>query len=111
MKTVNYQLVGQKIRDKRMKLGITQEKLAEQCLISVSYVAHIERGTRSLSLDTAVRVANALDMSLDFLLLDEIHSHSRMIDSLQTELDRCTPEQIEKFVRLSKVLIANIDEI
>ncbi len=111
MKTVNYQLVGQKIRDKRMKLGITQEKLAELCLISVSYVAHIERGTRSLSLDTAVRVANALDMSLDFLLLDEIHSHSRMIDSLQTELDRCTPEQIEKFVRLSKVLIANIDEI
>ncbi|MBQ7003467.1 MAG: helix-turn-helix transcriptional regulator [Oscillospiraceae bacterium] len=111
MKTVNYQLVGQKIRDKRMKLGITQEKLAELCLISVSYVAHIERGTRSLSLDTAVRVANALDMSLDFLLLDEIHSHSRMIDSLQTELDRCTPEQIEKFVRLSRVLIANIDEI
>lgn len=111
MKTVNYQLVGQKIRDKRMKLGITQEKLAELCLISVSYVAHIERGTRSISLDTAVRVANALDMSLDFLLLDEIHSHSRMIDSLQTELDRCTPEQIEKFVRLSRVLIANIDEI
>ena len=68
MQTVNYTLVGQKIKDKRLKLGITQEQLAEKCDISVSYIAHIERGTKSLSLETAVKVSNALNVSLDYLV-------------------------------------------
>lgn len=111
MQTVNYTLVGQKIKDKRLKLGITQEQLAEKCDISVSYIAHIERGTKSLSLETAVKVSNALNVSLDYLLIDEIHDNSRIIEALESELDRCTPKQIDKFIKLSRVLIQNIDEI
>lgn len=111
MRTVNYALVGSKVKAKRLKLGITQEKLAELCLISVSYVAHIERGTRNLSLDTAVRIASALNMSLDYLLLDELHTSNRILDSLGTELERCSEPQIEKFLQLSRVLLENIDKL
>lgn len=111
MQTVNYTLVGQKIKDKRLKLGITQEQLAEKCDISVSYIAHIERGTKSLSLETAVKVSNALNVSLDYLLIDEIRDNSRIIEALESELDQCTPKQIDKFIKLSRVLIQNIDEI
>lgn len=111
MRTVNYTLVGQKIRDKRLKLGITQEKLAEMCLISVSYVAHIERGTRNLSLDTAVRISTVLDISLDYLILDELRDNNRIMDSLETELKKCSPKQIDTFLKISRVLIQNIDEL
>lgn len=111
MKFIDYSLIGNKIKERRLKLGITQEQLAEQCNISVSYVAHIERGSRRLSLDTAVIISNVLDISLDYLLLDELSSENRMIKSLETQLSRCTPKQIERFLKISQVLISHIDEI
>ena len=46
MLNVDYYLVGSKIKEKRKSKGLTQEQLAEQCDISVSYIAHIERGTK-----------------------------------------------------------------
>lgn len=95
----------------RLKIGLTQEKLAEICDVSVSYIAHIERGTKSLSLETAVKISNALDISLDYLLINEINNNSRIIKALESELDKCTSKQIDKFIRLSRVIIENIDEI
>ena len=87
MQTVDYTLVGEKIKSRRLKIGLTQEKLAEICDISVSYIAHIERGTKSLSLETAVKISNALDISLDYLLINEINNNSRIIKALESELD------------------------
>lgn len=111
MQTVDYTLVGEKIKSRRLKIGLTQEKLTEICDISVSYIAHIERGTKSLSLETAVKISNALDISLDYLLINEINNNSRIIKALESELDKCTSKQIDKFIRLSRVIIENIDEI
>lgn len=111
MRKVNYTLVGRKIKDKRLKMGITQEKLAEMCFISVSYVAHIERGTRNLSLDTAVRISTVLDISLDYLILDELHDNNRIMDSLETELEKCSLKQVDAFLRISRILIQNIEEL
>lgn len=111
MQTVDYTLIGEKIKSRRLKIGLTQEKLAEICDISVSYIAHIERGTKSLSLETAVKISNALDISLDYLLINEINNNSRIINALESELDKCTSKQIDKFIRFSRVIIENIDEI
>ncbi|MBQ7008393.1 MAG: helix-turn-helix transcriptional regulator [Ruminococcus sp.] len=111
MQTIDYSLIGKKIKNKRVKLGLTQEKLAEKCDISVSYVAHIERGTKSLSLETAVKISNVLDVSLDYLLINEINDSGRIIKALESELDRCTPKQIERFIKISRLLLSNIDEI
>ncbi|MGN0576146.1 MAG: helix-turn-helix domain-containing protein [Ruminococcus sp.] len=111
MQTVNYTIVGKKIKENRLKLKITQEQLAEKCDVSVSYIAHIERGTKSLSLETAVKVSNALNVSLDYLLIDEIHNNDRIIEAIEAELSKCTPTQIDKFIRIARVLIKNIDEI
>lgn len=111
MQTVDYTLVGRKIKEKRLKCGMTQEQLAERCDISVSYVAHIERGTKSLSLETAVRISNVLQISLDALLLDEIREPARIFDALDDELRQCSPEQTERFLRLARLLIHHIDEL
>ena len=51
---------------------MTQEQLAEQAGISLSFLGHIERGTRKASLDTLVGIANALKISTDILLQDSL---------------------------------------
>lgn len=67
-----YRGLGKRIRQQRQLLKMTQEKLAESAGISLSFLGHIERGTRKASLDTLVRVCNALKVSPQLLLQDSL---------------------------------------
>lgn len=60
--------LGKKIRNERTKRHMTQEKLAESIGISVSFLGHIERGSRKASVETLVSIANALQVGMDYLL-------------------------------------------
>ena len=63
-----YQIIGRNIRSQRMMHLMTQEKLAEQADISLSFLGHIERGTRKLSVETLYKIAMVLDCSVDELM-------------------------------------------
>ena len=52
--------LGGRIREERLKLNLTQEKLAEDVNLSMAYIGQVERGERSLTLDNLVAVANRL---------------------------------------------------
>ena len=64
--------LGRRIREERLKLNLTQEKLAEDVDLSMAYIGQIERGERSLTLDNLVAVANRLGVTVDYLLSDSI---------------------------------------
>ena len=66
--------IGEKIKDLRRNRSMTQEALAERVNVSTSFVGHVERGTRKASLETLVAMANALDVSLDYLLSGSMNS-------------------------------------
>ena len=57
-----------------MQKKLTQEQLAERAGISTSFLGHIERGTRKASLDTVIRLCNALKVSPSILLQDSLDS-------------------------------------
>lgn len=67
---MNYILLGKRIRSERMKLNLTQEKLAEDAGISTAYLGQIERGERNVTLDKLLPIANRLGVTVDFLLSD-----------------------------------------
>lgn len=69
-----YQDMGKRIRQQRILAQMTQEKLAEAAGISLSFLGHIERGTRKASLDTLVRICNVLKVSPQLLLQDSLES-------------------------------------
>lgn len=69
-----YEDFGQRVRQQRIALQMTQEKLAERAGISLSFLGHIERGTRKASLDTVIRLCNALKVSPNLLLQDSLDS-------------------------------------
>ena len=66
------QTLGKRIREERLKLNLTQEKLAEDVKLSTAYIGQIERGERSLTLDNLIAVANRLGVSIDYLLSDSV---------------------------------------
>ncbi|WP_432409725.1 helix-turn-helix domain-containing protein [Wukongibacter sp. M2B1] len=57
---LDYIALGNRIRGERLRLGLTQEKLAEDIDISNSYMGEIERGERSLTIGTLVKEVNRL---------------------------------------------------
>ena len=67
---MNYEKLGDNIRNYREQRGFTQEKLAELSNISDKHLSKIERGKINIKIDTLVNIANALGPSVDKLLLD-----------------------------------------
>jgi len=53
-------LLGEAIRAKRKKNGFSQEKLAERADLSTVFISRVERGKESPSVDSLVKIANAL---------------------------------------------------
>ena len=51
------------IRERREQLGISQKDLAEKAGISQSFLCDIEQGRCKPSIDTAVKLAQVLDVS------------------------------------------------
>ena len=68
MTTDLQRLLGQRIRDLRLKRGFSQESIADHCGIHRTYQGGIERGERNLTIQTIHTVAKGLEMSMSELL-------------------------------------------
>ena len=92
---LNYKLVGQRIRTIRKKRGMTQERLAELAEISPQHCSGIETGAAKVSLPALVKIANALNASMDELLLDSISAVEKpsLMKEVETVFGDATPDE------------------
>ena len=77
---VNYRSIGAKIRWFREKRGFSQAALSELVACCPAHISHIERGTRIMSMETFVRLANVLQVSADELLADTLEEAGTPFD-------------------------------
>ena len=111
MGSIDYQMVGQKIKRLRAKAGLTQEQMSEKCNISTSYLGHIERGSRKLSLETAMKISDFLHISLDALIIDSKIPDNGIFPSIEAILQKQDNAKRMQFIRLVKTLSENIDQL
>ena len=65
---LNYHVLGQRIQKIRKRKHISQAALSAMIDKSSGYISYLERGTKVMSLETFVSIANALEVSTDSLL-------------------------------------------
>lgn len=53
---------GERVRQRRLELGLSQEAAAVRCGIHWTQLGKVERGQRSLRLETIVKIAAGLDV-------------------------------------------------
>lgn len=53
---------GERVRDRRLELALSQEAAAVRCGIHWTQLGKVERGQRSLRLETIVKIADGLEM-------------------------------------------------
>lgn len=93
--------VGKQIKEARLKKGFTQHALAEKAGVSNVYLGEIERGEKMPSLNSFIKIIQALDVSADYVLRGELDSgktyiFNELIDKMQalTPTQRKTAEDI-----------------
>lgn len=59
---------GEKVREERLKKGLSQEELAARASVHRTYIGMIERGEKNITLLNIKKVAKALDLPIDKLL-------------------------------------------
>ena len=93
--SMDYVLLGQRIRAARLNAGMSQEQLAEIVGLTSQHISHTEVASTKISLPALVKIANALHTSVDRLLSDSIHdSKSYLMDDVQTVFSDCDPDEV-----------------
>ncbi len=92
--TINYELIGSKIRYFRTQKSVSQEDLAEAAEVSRVFISNIERGERVASLETIISIANALNVSVDDILGENLTARiSSAFDQQFDILGDCSKEE------------------
>ena len=60
-------LVGQRIRNYRLQLGLSQEKVAELSGCHPTYIGQVERGEKNATLESIAKISSALNVPLSKL--------------------------------------------
>ena len=104
--------IGRRMRAKREQAGYTREKLGELCSLSPRFIANIELGDSTFSLDSLMTVCRVLSCSSDDLLFgtqvdsdswDEIVSKLRQLDvKYQKSVNKTLQGLIEAIVAAEK---------
>lgn len=59
---------GERVRARRLEIGLSQMELAERAGMHFTYVSSVERGLRNISLVNIVRLAEALGVDAGTLV-------------------------------------------
>ena len=102
--------LGKRIRESRINKGYTQQDLADRAEIGVVYISEIERGIKMPSLNSFIKIINALDVSADYVLRDELPSGKKHIfDELTHKLENLTLKQRKGAAAILDAYVCNLD--
>ena len=92
MREPDYSKMGMRIRQIRKAKGWSQDDLAKRCGISMSFLGHIERGTRIMSLETFTALCEALGAGADELLFGIAHPSDALAGLWQSTGKKAAPK-------------------
>ena len=102
--------IGKKVRRLRVKNNMSQVELAYLIDVSPSYIGYLEKGLKSMSLDTLIKIANVFHVTTDMILSDCLTDNKSIVVKEMAELlDGCSVYEsriiVENAKNLKEVLL------
>ena len=108
---IDYESIGKRIKRYRIDKGMSQEELCEVVAVNYKHINNIEAGRRYPSLELLVMIANALDVSADDLLTDNLkHSSSPVDTEIHDLLLDCNQDEKAILTKTVRFLKATLSE-
>ena len=106
--TIDYTRLGERIREERLHLRLTQARLAEAVDISDTYMGAIERGERGMSLDT---LASRLGVTVDYLLSDSVaETDMNILEQFKQIMDGQPLERKQMAINVLRAVFAYFED-
>ena len=87
---IDIESIGSRVKFHRLRNKISQDELADLAHISRVRISYLERGERIPSLDSFINIANALNVSADELLADNLLVTGNNMNSEELEIGRAS---------------------
>ena len=102
-------LVGSRIKAVRISRGMSQADLAVEASVSLPLISNIERGKRGMQLETFVKVAEALQVSADYLLRPDVPEVKAIYQGEFAELlEDCSASEMETILKIVREVKASM---
>lgn len=100
---------GRRIQALRMGLKLTQEQLAERLDCSLRFIADVERGAVGMSIDTLMKICEALNTSPDALLRDgEAPAQPAGAEWVLAALENLSPQRRETALEILRAYLRGV---
>lgn len=109
MKDIKY-IIADNVKLYRKKKNLTQFELAEKAELSVDSIKRIEHGSRTMSLENFMRIADALAVPLSYLIyenLNQIPITERILNILNNK----NGKQQEYLVHILEEMSVGLDKL
>ena len=102
-------LVGSRIKAVRISRGMSQADLAVEASVSLPLISNIERGKTWMQLETFVKVAEALQVSADYLLRPDVPEVKAIYQGEFAELlEDCSASEMETILKIVREVKASM---
>ncbi len=89
--SINFKIIGSSVKESRLEKRMSQAVLAELTDMSTSYICYIETAKKHASLDSLVRIANVLGVTVDHLLNgNQINDQEDYREDMVQFIEGCT---------------------
>ena len=95
--------LGERIKNERQRIRLTQEQFGELVDISSAYIGQIERDERTPSVKSLKKIAKELNVSLDYLITGK-EDAERLNKNIQCELEGTSDEQKKLLVEIIRII-------
>ncbi len=85
---------GEKIKEQRKRLGMSQAELAEKADIHEKQIYRIEMGKNSPSIHTVLKIIHVLNMDVRILDINNINNFNPVKDEIYSMLEGASDEEL-----------------
>ena len=103
--SLDYNIIGERLKKARTDKGLTQEKLAEKLDVSIAFLSRIERGSSHISLKRLSQICDILGISEGSILNGSSNNSNTYLSSeFNTLLKNTTPEKQKLIYKIAKII-------
>ncbi|MCI8388785.1 MAG: helix-turn-helix transcriptional regulator [Clostridiales bacterium] len=106
--SVDYNLIGKRIKQKRTAAHITQERLAEMINVSVGYISQIERCITKPNLDMLSEIGNVLDCDICYFITGaDLNQQEYLENELEQQFGKLNKRERRMTLEFIELLLKN----
>lgn len=102
---IDYGKLGIRIKGIRLSRNLTQDYIAQSVGCNVSHISNVENCHTKVSLNVLLAIANALNVTIDYLLSDQYENSSLALDNeILRAIRDCDNEKKERILKMISIM-------